>query len=120
MDEFSDTADVDAVETADAGTEVADVADDSGELAEDVASEAADTVDFDSLDVLGEDVWEGTSEAPADTLDLESLEVLGDDLPEDVDTGPSELDEMLAEYDRMKGADAASGEDGAPQKVLTR
>ena len=120
MDEFSETAEVDAAETTDVETEVADVSDAGGELAEDVAGEVADTVDFDGLDVLGEDVWEGTSDAPEDALDLDSLEVLGDDLPEDVDDGPSELDEMLAEYDRMQGADAESGDDDAPQKVLTR
>lgn len=118
MDEFSDVSDVEDTGVYESSDDVSDACDVGGELSEDTADDTAETVDFDRLDVLGEDIWENGAGETAATLDLDSLELLGEDLPEDVSDGPSELDEMLSEYDRMCEGDVTE-DDGAPQKVKT-
>lgn len=116
MDEFSDTAE--AEESTDLAPDAAsDTGGDVAELDEDVEGDFdSDIVDFDGMDVLGEDVWENPG-GPSDAggLELEPLDVLEEDVDGGTDASGDALREMVDEYER-----GAWGDDDGPQKVLTR
>lgn len=116
MDEFSDIAETE--EPTDLAPDAAsDTGGDVAEFAEDVEGDFdSEIVDFDGLDVLGEDIWENTNgSSDASGLELESLDVLEEDVCSGVDTSGDELGRMLDEYER-----SAWGDDEGPQKVLRR